>query len=110
LAKATQEQFDRARSFFQDFYTPVTVIWVDSDRIKALFRMLEDRGLPAGADGKSRSCWLAYGYLLAMRDCGMIALHACDIVNYDRQLPTRTCHSTSVKATTHALPIECTGA
>jgi glucosyl-3-phosphoglycerate synthase len=93
LAKANLEQFERARSFFQDFYTPVTVIWVDSDRIKGLFRMLDERGLAAGVDGKGRSCWLAYGYLLAMRDCGMIALHDCDIVNYDRQLLARLCYA-----------------
>jgi glucosyl-3-phosphoglycerate synthase len=93
LAKANQEQFERARSFFQDFYTPVTVIWVDSIRIQGLFRMLEERGLGAGVDGKGRSCWLAYGYLLAMRDCGMIALHDCDIVNYDRQLLARLCYA-----------------
>ena len=93
LAKANREEFDRARSFFQDFYTPVTVIWVDSPRIQGLFRMLEERGLGAGADGKGRSCWLAYGYLLAMRDCGMIALHDCDIVNYDRQLLARLCYA-----------------
>jgi glucosyl-3-phosphoglycerate synthase len=93
LARATENQFNRARSFFQDFYTPVTVIWMDSDRIQALFRTLEERGLSAGADGKGRSCWLAYGYLLAMRDCGMIALHDCDIVNYDRQLLARLCYA-----------------
>jgi glucosyl-3-phosphoglycerate synthase len=93
LAKANKEQFDRARGFFQDFYTPVTVIWVDSERIQALFRMLEERGLSAGADGKGRSCWLAYGYLLAMRDCAMIALHDCDIVNYERQLLARLCYA-----------------
>jgi glucosyl-3-phosphoglycerate synthase len=93
LARATQEQFERARSFFHDFYTPVTVVWMDSDRIQALFRMLEERGLSAGADGKGRSCWLAYGYILAMRDCGMIALHDCDIVSYDRQLLARLCYA-----------------
>jgi glucosyl-3-phosphoglycerate synthase len=93
LAKATQDQFERARSFFQDFYTPVTVIWIDSERIQALLKMLEERGLSAGPDGKGRSCWLAYGYLLAMRDCGMIALHDCDIVNYDRQLLARLCYA-----------------
>ena len=91
--KPSRSSIDRARSFFQDFYTPVTVIWVDSDRIQALFRMLEERGLSAGADGKGRSCWLAYGYLLAMRDCSMIALHDCDIVNYDRQLLARLCYA-----------------
>jgi len=93
LAKSTPEQYDRARNHFQDFYTPVTVIRVDSERIQGLFRMLEERGLSAGEDGKGRSCWLAYGYLLAMRDCGMIALHDCDIVNYERQLLARLCYA-----------------
>jgi glucosyl-3-phosphoglycerate synthase len=93
LARANQEQFDKARSYFSDFYTPVDVIWIDSERIQSLFRMLEERGLGAGPDGKGRSCWLAYGYLLAMRDCGVIALHDCDIVNYDRQLLARLCYA-----------------
>ncbi len=93
LGRATRDQYEKAKSFFDDFYTPVTVIWIDSERVQSLFKMLEERGLPAGADGKGRSCWLAYGYLLAMRDCGMIALHDCDIVNYDRQLLARLCYA-----------------
>ncbi|MEO8660121.1 MAG: glycosyl transferase [Bryobacteraceae bacterium] len=93
LARANQDQFEKARSYFRDFYTPVDVIWINSERIQALFRMLEERGLGAGPDGKGRSCWLAYGYLLAMRDCGVIALHDCDIVNYDRQLLARLCYA-----------------
>ena len=81
LAKATPEQFDRARSFFQDLY------------INPQHGDGHGGSLSAGADGKGRSCWLAYGYLLAMRDCGMIALHDCDIVNYDRQLLARLCYA-----------------
>jgi glucosyl-3-phosphoglycerate synthase len=92
LARATSDEFERACRFFQNFYTPVSVVWMDSGRIQALFRMLEERGLSAGADGKGRSCWLAYGYLLAMRDCAVIALHDCDIVNYERQLLARLCY------------------
>lgn len=92
LARADPDQYARARAFFQGFYTPVSVIWVDSDRIQGLLRLLEERGLSAGADGKGRSCWLAYGYLLAVRDCDVVALHDCDIVNYDRQLLARLCY------------------
>lgn len=92
LARASREQYVRARSFFRDFYTPVTVIWVDSERVQGLFNLLEQKGLSAGPDGKGRSCWLAYGYLLAQRDCDVIALHDCDIVNYDRQLLARLCY------------------
>jgi glucosyl-3-phosphoglycerate synthase len=93
LGRASREQFERAREHFSGFYTPVSMIWIDGERIQALFRMLEERGLSAGADGKGRSCWMAYGYLMAMRDCGMIALHDCDIVNYDRQLLARLCYA-----------------
>jgi glucosyl-3-phosphoglycerate synthase len=92
LGKATHEQYMRARTFFRDFYTPVSVLWMDSSRIQSLLATLGERGLSAGNDGKGRSCWFAYGYLLAMGDCGVIALHDCDIVNYDRQLLARLCY------------------
>jgi len=92
LAKASLEQLERAKSFFNGFYTPVTFLWVDSPRIQALFRLLEERNLAAGDDGKGRSCWLSYGTILASRDCDVIALHDCDIVNYDRQLLARLCY------------------
>ncbi len=92
LGRADREQFQRARSFFRDFYTPVTILWMDSERIQSLLKLLEERGLSAGPDGKGRSCWMAYGYLLAQGDCDVIALHDCDIINYDRQLLARLCY------------------
>lgn len=92
VGRATQEQFERAKTFFQKFYTPVSLIWIESARTQDFFKKLEDRGIPAGPDGKGRSCWLAYGYLLASRCCDVIALHDCDIVNYDRQLLARLCY------------------
>lgn len=92
LGRANRQEFDHARSYFEDFYTPVTLIWIDSERIQKLFQMLEERGLSAGGDGKGRSCWMAYGHMLAMGDCDVIALHDCDIANYDRQLLARLCY------------------
>jgi glucosyl-3-phosphoglycerate synthase len=92
LGRASAEQYRRACSFFEDFPAPVTVLWIDSPRIQELFRLLEENGLSAGADGKGRSCWLAYGYVLAMGDCEVIALHDCDIVNYDRRMLARLCY------------------
>jgi glucosyl-3-phosphoglycerate synthase len=93
LGAANEAQFKRARDFFRTFYTPVTVLWMNGARIEALLRMLENKDLSAGPDGKGRSCWMAYGYLLSKRDCQMIALHDCDIVNYDRQLLARLCYA-----------------
>ncbi|MCS7023697.1 MAG: hypothetical protein NZV14_02765 [Bryobacteraceae bacterium] len=91
LGRASQEQFLRVQSLFKNFYTPVTIIHIESERIQALFRLLEERGLSAGPDGKGRACWLSYGLILAYGDCDVIALHDCDIVNYDRQLLARLC-------------------
>jgi len=93
LARANREQYEKAKSYFENYYTPVTMIWVDSPRLQALLKMLEEKDLGAGPDGKGRSCWLAYGYLLAKRDCRVVALHDCDIVNYDRQLLARLCYA-----------------
>jgi glucosyl-3-phosphoglycerate synthase len=92
LGRASLAQYARVQSLFTSFYTPVTVLHIESDRLQGLLRLLEDRGLPAGPDGKGRSCWLAYGFVLAMGDCDVIALHDCDIVNYDRQLLGRLCY------------------
>jgi glucosyl-3-phosphoglycerate synthase len=92
LGQADRRQYERACEFFDSMRVPVTVLWIDSDRIQSLFRVLELNGLPAGEDGKGRSCWLAYGYLLACGDCEVIALHDCDILNYSRELLARLCY------------------
>jgi len=92
VGRANLEQFERSKTFFQKFYTPVSLIWIDGARTQGFLKKLEERGIPAGPDGKGRSCWLAYGYLLASRCCDVIALHDCDIVNYDRQLLARLCY------------------
>jgi glucosyl-3-phosphoglycerate synthase len=92
LGRATEDQFLHACEFFQDVQTPVTVLWNDSPRLQELYALLDANGLSAGADGKGRSCWMAYGYLLARGQCEVIALHDCDIVNYTRDLLARLCY------------------
>jgi glucosyl-3-phosphoglycerate synthase len=92
LGRANAGQYQRVWELLSDFYTPVAVVWMDGQGVQALLHKLDERGLSAGADGKGRSCWMAYGYLLAMGDCDVIALHDCDIVNYDRQLLARLCY------------------
>jgi glucosyl-3-phosphoglycerate synthase len=89
LDRANVIQREMAQKFFSDFRCPVSILWINSEPVQALFRLLEERGIPAGADGKGRSCWLSYGYILAQGDCSVIALHDCDIVNYDRRMLAR---------------------
>ncbi|MCC6391567.1 MAG: glycosyl transferase [Bryobacterales bacterium] len=92
LGRANEDQFLHAREFFENVPTPVTVLWNDSPRLRELYALLDSSGLSAGPDGKGRSCWMAYGYLLARGQCEVIALHDCDIVNYNRDLLARLCY------------------
>jgi glucosyl-3-phosphoglycerate synthase len=92
LGRATLEQFRHAYSFFKDFPYPVHFLWINGDRVQNLLGRLEDISLPPGQDGKGRSCWLAYGFLLGRGDCDVIALHDCDIRNYNREFVARLCY------------------
>jgi glucosyl-3-phosphoglycerate synthase len=92
LGRANEAEYRHACTFFRDMQAPVTVLWIDSPEVQNLFAALEQRGLSAGPDGKGRSCWLSYGYLLSCGDCEVIALHDCDILNYSRELLARLCY------------------
>jgi len=82
-------ELEKARAFFEDFPCLVDVLWMNADPVRKLFELLKSKNLSVGENGKGRSCWMAYGYILAQGDCGVIALHDCDIMNYDRKLLAR---------------------
>jgi len=69
------------------------VIWNTGPAIGRLYKLLEENGLFVGDDGKGRSCWTAYGYILSREESKVIALHDCDIVNYSRELLGRLCYT-----------------
>lgn len=92
LGKADDDQYRHARSFFERFTVPVVMLRVDHPRIEALRQELDSVGIETGPAGKGRSCWLSYGYLLAVGDVDVIALHDCDIRNYSRELLARLCY------------------
>jgi glucosyl-3-phosphoglycerate synthase len=92
LGRASFSQYQHAKTFLEDLAGSVTILWIDSDPIQELFRTLRRNGVSPGPDGKGRSCWLAYGYLLATGSCDVIAVHDCDIKNYNRDLLARLCY------------------
>ncbi|MBI3079355.1 MAG: glycosyl transferase [Deltaproteobacteria bacterium] len=92
LGRGATAEFAKAREFFRALPQPVRVIWIDSPRVQHLYALLEEQGLSAGPDGKGRSAWTAYGYVLARRKASVIALHDCDILSYDRELLARLCY------------------
>jgi glucosyl-3-phosphoglycerate synthase len=64
---------------------------MDDPAVQELFRRIEQCGLSAGAEGKGRACWLAFGLLLGEGECDAIALHDCDIANYSREILAKLC-------------------
>jgi glucosyl-3-phosphoglycerate synthase len=92
LDRAEAEQFRQARNFLAALPQKVRVIWNDGPRVSALYRMLEENDLHVGPAGKGRGCWMAYGYVLASQQSGLIAVHDCDILNYNRDMLARLCY------------------
>ena len=92
LDRADSGQFRQAREFLAVLPQNVRVIWNDGPRLSALYQMLEENDLRIGPAGKGRGCWMAYGYVLASQQCDIIAVHDCDILNYNREMLARLCY------------------
>ncbi len=92
LGRFNKEQFKYAKKFFSVLPQEVKLIWNDSSRIKKLYKLLDDENVSAGKDGKGRSAWLAYGYVLAIEKPQVIVLHDCDIQTYSREFLARLCY------------------
>jgi glucosyl-3-phosphoglycerate synthase len=92
LGRTTADGVAYAQEFFAPLPQRVSFVWNDGPRLQGLYRRLREQGLAADRDGKGRSFWIACGYLLASRDCDVIAVHDCDITTYDRELLARLCY------------------
>ena len=92
LGRASDAEFQKARRFFSVLPQETRIVHNHGPRIQEIYRLLEERHLSAGADGKGRSTWMAYGYVLATRQSSVIALHDCDILTYNRELLARLCY------------------
>ncbi|OGW36201.1 MAG: glycosyl transferase [Nitrospirae bacterium GWD2_57_9] len=92
LAKATEKEFHKARAFMDPIPYDVKIIHNDGKRIQEIYDTIRRNGLDPGADGKGRSAWLAYGYVIGSGRTHAIALHDCDIVTYSRAMLARLCY------------------
>jgi glucosyl-3-phosphoglycerate synthase len=90
LDQATKEQFEEVKKLMSVLPCKVDVLWNDGPNIKELYEDLTKEGFP-GLDtpGKGRNVWTMMGYGLADKDAYAFALHDCDIVNYNREIPAR---------------------
>lgn len=89
LDQADERQFDKAREFFAKLNQPHSILWNDGPRLKEVWAELAELQLAPREPGKGRNVWGCYGYLLAQGRAKAIALHDCDIVDYDRSLLAR---------------------
>jgi len=87
-----KEEFEEAKELTSVLPSNRMLIWCNGPRIQKLYTVLERHELRVGGDGKGRSAWTAYGYVLAKGECWVIALHDCDIVNYTTELLARLCY------------------
>lgn len=92
LGPASEADFQRARQFFSVLPQKTTLIWNSGPRLDAIYESIRNEGLHVGEDGKGRSVWMAYGYILARQEFHGIVLHDCDIVSYSRDLLARLCY------------------
>ncbi len=85
-------EFKQVKKTVADFGLNAKIVWSSGPRIGELYRLLEKNDLTLGVDGKGRSVWIAMGYVVASEKCEVIALHDCDILNYNRELLARLCY------------------
>jgi glucosyl-3-phosphoglycerate synthase len=91
LDKATSSQFKEVKEAFSST-KKLKIIWNDGRNIKKLYQVLEKNNLSPGKAGKGRAVWISLGYVLARGKSRVIAIHDCDIVNYDRTILGRLCY------------------
>ena len=88
-----RQQYDEMCAAFAPVRTAdgraATLLWNDGPRLRELYALLADEGLSTGPDGKGRGVWLAFGYVLATDRARVIAVHDCDVRDYDRELLAR---------------------
>jgi glucosyl-3-phosphoglycerate synthase len=91
----SRAEFDEMQDAFAGVRTregaPATLVWDSGPRIQELYGALAEEGLDPGQQGKGRGVWLAFGVVLATDRARVIAVHDCDIRDYDRELLARLC-------------------
>lgn len=92
MGRTDAEQFKHARKYFSILPQDKTIVWATGPRIQQLIELLKENELYTGPDGKGRSAWFAFGYILAEGISEVIALHDCDILTYTRELLARLCY------------------
>jgi glucosyl-3-phosphoglycerate synthase len=87
-----KEHFLKAKEFFSPLPQRHRILWASGPALSRRYQLLAENDLMVGGDGKGRSAWIAYGYVLSREESKVVALHDCDIVNHSRELVARLCY------------------
>ena len=91
LDGASPAQYQHARRYFSSLPPSTRILWNDGPRLQALNAELQLSKLAPETRGKGSNVWYALGYLQSQRESyrSAVALHDCDILDYDRALLAR---------------------
>ncbi len=89
LGRASKEKFERVKEEIKSHPRNITVLWMDNPKIKDMIYDLEKANLKIGPEGKGKSCWTGFGYILAKGEADIIALHDSDIETYSKEMLAR---------------------
>lgn len=89
LDRADESQYRHALDYFKQLPQQPRVLWNDGPRLRAIDEQLRGIDLAPKEAGKGRNVWYCLGYILASGKSEAVALHDCDIVTYNRQMPAR---------------------
>jgi glucosyl-3-phosphoglycerate synthase len=92
MGRTDPDDFKKAKEYFSVLPQKPHLVWCTGPRIQKIYSILSENGIELGQDGKGRSVWTAYGYILARNDSQLIVLHDCDVVTYNRDLLARLCY------------------
>lgn len=92
LGPASREEFKKAKEYFSVLPQQTNLIWNSGERMDAVYNEIQKAGLVTGEEGKGRSVWMAFGYILSQQDFHTVTIHDCDIVSYSRALLARLCY------------------
>ncbi|MBI9068291.1 MAG: hypothetical protein JEZ09_13440 [Salinivirgaceae bacterium] len=89
LDAASEDEFKKAKEFFNVLPQHHRVIWNDGPGMKSLEYRLNDQNIHLGNPGKGKNVWFLFGYMIASGKSEAIALHHADILTYKREMLAR---------------------
>jgi len=89
------DQFVKAKEFFSRLPQRHFIIWNDGPRVSEIYNELKEAQITEYIPGKGCNVWIAYGFILARGNAGIIAMHDSDILSYHREMLAKLCMPTA---------------